>query len=467
MAERRALLVAASLALASLALFWPGYAMYDTVAQYGQVLSGHYADWHPPVMARLWAVLAWLLPGRGAAPMLVVPMALYWFGLGLLAGAAGGRTGAAVLAVGVLPPFLGWQGVVLKDAQLVGALLGATGLVAWWRLRGRRMPVAAGAAAALLLGYAVLVRANAVFAAVPLVLMLARWPRALIARAAVAVLLTGAVLAVSSPINHRLLGAERSGVERTEALYDLSGIAVRAGPGAIHVGLTPAEIGGLRDRACVRPYFWDPLGDEKRCNGTVERLRRIAPGPLYRLLADAALHHPLAYAAHRLAHLNSTTRWLVPLWWPGAAPPVHSEANDLGLVSPAKRAAAWQRAGGWIAETPLGWPVAWAVLAIGGVAVAARRAATPRRDLALALLVSALSLEASFAVLSIASDLRYHLWPMIATALGTVLLLGEASPTRREWLGVGGALLLAVAAGGVARAVLPTPPQSYVGMLGP
>ena len=35
--QRRWLLAAALLALASLALFWPGYAMYDTVAQYGQV----------------------------------------------------------------------------------------------------------------------------------------------------------------------------------------------------------------------------------------------------------------------------------------------------------------------------------------------------------------------------------------------------------------------------------------------
>ena len=463
MIERRLPLVAAALGLASLALFWPGYAMYDTVAQYGQVVSGRYVDWHPPAMARLWS----LLPGHGAAPMLVVQMALYWLGLGLLAGAAGGRTGAAVLAIGALPPFLGWQAVVLKDAQLVGALLAATGSIGWWRLRGRAVPVAAGTTAVLLLGYAMLVRANAVFAAVPLSLMLARRPRGPVARTAAAVVLIGAALAVSSPINHRLLGAGRSGVERTEAIYDLSGIAVRAGPGVDHVGLLPAETAEVRARACVRPYFWDPLGEEDRCNGTVERLRRLSPGRLYGLLADAVLHHPLAYAAHRLAHLNSTTRWLVPLWWPGAAPPVHSEANDLGLVSPAPGAAIWQRVGGWLAETPLGWPIAWAVLATGGAVVASRRAASPLRDLALALFVSALSLEASFAVLSIASDLRYHLWPMLAAALGTVLLLGEARPTRREWLVVGGALLLAVSAGGVARALLPVPPQSYRAMLGP
>ena len=39
------------------ALFWPGVPMYDTVAQYEQVLSNQVDDWHPPVMVRLWQVL--------------------------------------------------------------------------------------------------------------------------------------------------------------------------------------------------------------------------------------------------------------------------------------------------------------------------------------------------------------------------------------------------------------------------
>jgi len=79
--------------------------------------------------------------------------------------------------------------------------------------------------------------------------------------------------------------------------------------------------------------------------------------------------------------------------------------------------------------------------------------------------VSALALEASFAVLSIASDLRYHLWPMIATAVAVVLLADRAPP--RKILAVGAsALLLVVASGIVARIGLPPAPQTYAGMLG-
>lgn len=446
--------------VASVLLFWPGVAMYDTVAQYGQVLSGDYDDWHPPALARLWHLLAPI--GPGAVPMLVLQLAGYWSGLGLLAGAlvarGRGRAGVAVLGIGLWPAFLGWQGVVLKDAQMAGALLAATGMIGWWRLRGRPLPFAAVAAAGLLIGYATLVRANAVFATAPLVAMLlpfgGRW------RLAVALFGIGATLAVAPVVNHRLLGAATSGVERTEAIYDLAGIATRVAPGDPHAGLTAAEAREVAVRGCSRPYFWDPLGDPSRCNATVERLRQVPVGALYLTLADAALHHPLAYAAHRLAHLNSTERWLVPVRWPGAAPPKRSEPNDLGLRSPGAVARAWQELAGWLVERPAGWPVAWLVLAATGLAVARRG------SLAAALFVSALSGEASFAVLSIASDWRYHLWATVATALGLVLLVADRPPLGRA-VRIGGTVLaLVVAAGLVARATLPLPPQTYAGMLG-
>ena len=46
------------------ALFWPGVPMYDTVAQYRQVLGGPVDDWHPPVMVRLWQLLHWRVSVR-------------------------------------------------------------------------------------------------------------------------------------------------------------------------------------------------------------------------------------------------------------------------------------------------------------------------------------------------------------------------------------------------------------------
>jgi hypothetical protein len=453
------------LLVGSLALFWPGIAMYDSVGQFAQVLSGAYEDWHPPAMARMWSLFH-AAAGGTSEPMFVAQMALYWAGFGLIAAALArlgrGRMAAVVLAIGALPLFLGWQAVVLKDTQMLGAVLAACGAVAWWRLRGARVPIWALIVVAMLLAYATLVRANAVFATVPLAVMLfgtgRRWTRLALGLAGVA-----AVLMAAPILNHGPLGATSSGVERTEALYDLAGIAVRAPDTAI--GFTPVEAQALRVGHCVKPYFWDPLGEETRCAPLVARLQGQPAGQLYRLLVTAIIRHPLAYAAHRLAHFNSTERFLVPAGWPGAAPPPRSEPNDLGLGNPGAVARGWQIAARWMAETPLGWPIAWFTLAIIGLAVAVPRPAGAARDLALALLVSAVTLEASFGVLSIASDLRYHLWPMVGTALAMVLLWVDRRWSARA-LRLGGLALALVLAGGLmARLTLPPPPTSYRALL--
>ena len=463
---RTAIIAAAALSIASLALFWPGTAMYDTVAQYKQVLSGVYDDWHPPAMARVWAVLAPF--GPGATPMLVLQLATYWLGLGLIAAALArtGRTrsGIAVLAIGLLPPFLGWQGVVLKDAQLAGALLAAVGIIGWWRLVRRRLPGAMWTPVAMLLAYAVLVRANAVFIVVPLLVTLAPRPAHPLAKLVAGLVAVVLVLGLAPVVNHRLLRAQPSGVESTQALYDLAGIAARA-PGSDTTGLTRSETATVIARGCAKPFFWDPLGDEAHCGTTMARLRALPTATLYVTLASAALHHPIAYAGHRLAHLNSTDRWLVPFHWPSAAPPAASEPNTLGLANPGPGARAWEALTAVVVETPLGWPIAWIVVAITALAVSLSRPRDPVRDLATALLMSALALEASFAVLSIASDLRYHLWPMIATAVASVLLADRAPPRRILALGAG-VLILVVGSGIAARVLLPQPPQTYAGMLG-
>lgn len=456
--DLRPFMVAALSFGAALALFWPGFAEYDSVLQYGQALAGSYDDWHPPVMARLWALLIGVV-GPGAGPMLILQLGGYVFGLTLIAAASmrAGRPRAAlaVAAIGWWPPFLGWQGVILKDAQGVAALLAAVGIVAWYRLAGRAVPGWARLIVAVILLYALLVRANAVFAVAPLVAGLAA--TRMLPRVAIAGGLIVLTLALSPLVNHRLLRASPSGVERTQPFYDLAGIAARVG--ATDTGFTATEAQTLRSHRCVTPFFWDRLGEAPGCGAATVRMWNLPAGRLYRHWLKAVIAHPLAFAAHRLAHLNSTDRWWVPARWPGAAPPAGSEPNELGLGQPRRLAYHWQRIAGWLVETPLGWPVVWIALAALTLA-AGWRVAGPAAVLARALLVSALMLEASFAAISIASDLRYHLWAMIATGLALVLL-GRA-PWRRRWRTLLALVLAAViGVGGVARAVLPSPPQDY------
>ncbi|MEG3124594.1 hypothetical protein [Sphingomonas sp. GB1N7] len=454
---------ALALCVATLAICWPGVAMFDSVWQYQQALSGNYNDWHPPVMARLWALLHRL--GPGAAPMFLVQIALYWLGLGLwgVALARGGRgiAGVLVLAIGACPVFLGWQVTVLKDAQMAAAMLAATGLIAWWRLAGRTIPVAALVAAGVLLAYSVLVRSNAVFAVVPLAVMLTRWSgaRKLVVGFAGVVL----VLAVSPLINHRMFGAVQSGVTHAQPLYDMAGIAHFSQ--AVEIGgLLPEELALIETRHCYKPFFWDALADPRYCGVITERLETVDMGDVGTAWVRAILHHPLAYAEHRAGHLNMTWRFIVPTHVPSAAPPEGGEPNTIGLINPGKAHVTLARAGAWVAETPFGWPIVWIAVA-GGVMFAARGLAGAARDLALALAVSALVLEVSFAVISIASDLRYHLWAMIASALAAVLMAGYSIPRRALWIG-GATLALVVAAATTARLVLPPGPATYDAMLG-
>ncbi|HEY4032220.1 MAG TPA: hypothetical protein VGM25_17875 [Caulobacteraceae bacterium] len=457
------ILGAAMLLALSLTLFWPGVALFDAVLQYGQALSGRYDDWHPPIMAWLWRRL--LVFGPGAGAMLALQMTSYWLGLGLLAQAVGGRRALALLAIGAWPLFLGWQGAVLKDGQMTGALTLAAGLVGFWRLRGRRAPWPALLLAAALIAYASLVRANAVFSTVPLVALLlpASVPRAV--KAALVVVGVPAAILASQAINLGLLQAEPSGVQRVEAVWDLSAIAARTGDGA-SAGLGAGEVAALRANRCIKPLFWDPLSELPPCETAIQTLAKRPAGQLYVDLVKAMVRHPLAYLEWRLAHLNSTDRWLVGMNWPVGAAPVKSEPNTLGLAGPGHRdaVARWKAVADVAAETPLGWPIIWIALGLWGLWAALARPPDPRRDLALALLGSALCQEASFAALSISSDLRYHLWTMLAVALAWAIL-AQRPVTGRRWRLAAAVLAVLILSGLAARAVLPRSATAYAATL--
>jgi hypothetical protein len=447
------------------ALFWPGLAMYDTASQYDQVLSGDVDDWHPPIMVRLWQLLHPL--AAGTAPMFVLQAALYGLGFALIVAALvrRGRPWAALAtAVLALSPLLaGWQMVVIKDAQMQGALVAAVGIIAHYRLAGRRLPILALVVTAVLIIYATLVRANGVFVTVPLVLLLVSRPASLWRKAALAIGAILLVLLVSPPINHDLLGAEDSGVAKSQPLFDLAAIATATRD---PWPFTAAERAAIIRGHCVKSFFWDPLGDPTACGPVTARLNAEPQNRLYLDLAKAAASHPIAYVGHRLRHWNSTERWMVAPGLPDEGPPDEAEPNDLGLVTPSSPLMpAWQSVAAAEAATPLGWPIAWTVLALCLVPAAWRRRDEAAGSLALALLGSALVLEASFLVISIASDTRYHLWPMTAAPLALILLSDRISVRRRGSLVTAVVLALVILGGTLSRSVLPQAPDSYQGMV--
>ncbi len=449
--------VALGLAIAMVLVQWPGIAAYDTVKQYEQALAGVYDDWHPPVMAWLWSRLL-VMGAGGTGPMLLAQLGLYWVGLGLLgaglARSAAPRSAWLVLLAGLSPLVADWMLVVVKDSQMIGATVAATGIVGWYRLQKRAVPRAAAVLAGVLLTYAVLVRANSVFAVVPLAFSLLHWcgVRRWWARAVLMLVGTLLALLASNLVNHSLLGASRSHVERTLPLFDLVGIAHFA-PLSAPPGLSEDEWAEAERKQCYTPFYWDSFGDPKRCGELGDELvSPDGPSHLIRDWVTTIAAHPLAYAEHRLAHLNATLRVAMPVDEPSATAPTGSEPNPYGLGAPQTASSlVVHRIAAVFAETPLGSPAVWLVLAaaIGWTLHGSPR--QPARELGLALSLSACLMTASFAVVSIASDLRYHLWLMAATGLAAVML-SACRDVARGRLRIGLAIAAAAcAASAVAR----------------
>ncbi|MDH7639059.1 hypothetical protein [Sphingomonas oryzagri] len=456
------LLVAVLLACLSAALCWPGIAAYDATTQFTQAVTGQYDDWHPPIMARLWSLFlktgAW-----GTAPMLLVQLALFWSGLAMLAlGLRRARApvaGWCVLAIGLLPPVLDWMVVVDKDCQMIGALACATGLLALFRLAKRPVPWWAVAILAVLIGYALLLRANSVFGVMPLILVWSGWLglRRWWARVMLLFVATLAVIGVSGPINHGLLKADRSGVQYTLPIFDLAGIAHHAHLAAMP-GLTDADWAQAERLHCATPFYWDPFADPARCGpmGNVLVSDDDGPPPLFRSWTAAIIAHPLAYAEHRAAHLNSTLRIFTPADERSAAAPFTTPENLYGIGAKTTPASiALSRIAGSAEQTPIGVPAIWlvAALAIGWVLIGTPR--QPARSLALSLVLSAILMTASFAVVSIASDLRYHLWLILSTAFAAALLGGCRRVPRGRLAIAAGVLVVACVVSVVLRAGAP------------
>jgi hypothetical protein len=444
-------------------VFWPGISTYDTVFQYRQLTTNNIDDWHAPVMARVWQLLVPI--GDGTGPLFALQMLLYGVGFALLIGSLvrAGRpwTAFAVGSIAISPLLLGWQIIVMKDEQMLGALIAAFGIVAAYRLSGRQVPAFAVLIAALLLTYATLLRGNAVFATVPFALLLLPRPESWAFRSLVAIVGMAALLVFLPPVGRVLFDARPSPRMKTQPLFDLAGMAARTP--SEPWPFTPTERGQIVSRNCHHPFFWDPLGGRGPCADATARVRAWSTREISIALARKAAHHPLAYAEHRVAHWNMTQRLWVPSGLISAEPPSKTHPNDLGLLGPPIGVTKpWQRLAGMQAATPLGWPIVWTVMAFVLLPVAFRR-----RDnvgsLALALLGSAAILELSFLVVSIASELRYHLWPMTATAVAVLLLADRLRPAIK--LGLAITFLIVTIIGAIAREVLPRAPGTYRAMI--
>ncbi len=444
--RKRAGLLAAALiglsVLGSLA-YWPGLMIWDSVRQYDQALSGEFDDWHPPAMEWVWRL--WTAVWKGPAPMLVMQLAIYAAGLALLVRWAlrldGRRRALALAAVALLPVSVALMGEVIKDSLMTAVLILAAGL--WIGAepgagRWRR------ALAAVLVIVAATLRYNAFLAGAPLLIAMApaAWRDRPVKIAGLGLAASVALLA-AMPVANRLLGAEKSGVEYSLTIFDLGGIGYNSGQDAFPpmTGIAnPVAV----NRGCYTPRRWDSYAEwsDDPCPIHFDLVkqafedRRLSPRGWW---LKQIVAHPFAYAEHRLAHWNINAAFLVHKET-GRAVEVESAPNpwkfqtpDTFLVRAVDVLARASRL------TPLGWPACWMALALG---LAVLSPGLPSGRLVRPLALSGLLYGLGYAVFSVATDERYYLWTMTATAMASALAITD----RIDWRTIGPARLAAAGA---------------------
>jgi hypothetical protein len=423
---------AALLAVARLALGFPGQSGPDSAAQYAQVVAARFDDWHPPIMARLWSILRLVADGDG--PMFCFQLIGYWLGFGLIATALAraGRPRAAwaMLGVALFPSFLALDDNILGDVGMAVTFLAAFAALFWYRLQERDVPPAVATVALVLLIYGALVRSNAVFAVVPLFAYLVRpqWLRRPWQVLAVSLPVALALVPAADLVNQRLLHAQPLAPIRSLQIFDIAGIAFHSGDlAAFGPGnsFTHEEVA-----RCYAPTYWDRLAPWGECRffwnrlavsrdlqAAVETLDARAamgakPNPDLRDLWIAAIvRHPFAYAQHRLIHFAGAISRGASMGGEDRAAP---KPLYLVLYDWATAAAAWLLIGAGL---------------LVRLALVPARAPAPRRtpsiDAALALLLSALPYAFAYLVIGVATELRYMLWSIIAIFTAAVISLSE------------------------------------------
>jgi hypothetical protein len=428
------LLLVVALFAMNVFLHFPGRMDNDSKNQYAEAIAGRFTDWHPPVMAWLWSVLR--LVGDGPAPFLLLHLAAYWCGFGLLADgmrrAGHPRTALLVALAGAFPPFLYINAAVIKDVGMVAAWLVAVGLVFWFRVQQRKIPLALGLLIAALVAYGTLVRGNALFGLGPILLYAlapAHWLRG--TRLAIgAVVVAVLTLPVTQQINRHVFNAEPRDPAHSLFLFDLAGIAAHERDPALlepRATLRPGQLA-----SCYTPYWWDPFSPWGPCGDLVHRPDEhhatVGEG-LPAQWARTIVAHPVAYAIHRLKHFNSSVLFAVPLKHIRLAPGY--QGGDPAFA-PVEVFSEREIKLDLLRKNPFMWPVTW--LAWGAVLLALMSREKPTAPVLLArvLIVSALAYSGAYLVIGVATDFRYHYWTLIAILTATLAVLPQLAQRLRS-----------------------------------
>jgi hypothetical protein len=413
-----AALTAAGFAL-TVAAFYPGYMTNDAGYVYGFAKAGRYGDWQSPLMSLLWRLIDPIAPGPGSMFLLVA--ALYWLGFGIVGLTLARRTlalGAAVPVLGLVPPAfmllaMIWRDVLFGATWLVAAALAfaAAGQTA----RARMLPQAL---AVTLIGFGVLLRPTAMFAA-PLLTAYVIWPTRIEWKRSAILFLPAVVagFALIQVVYYGVLDVKREHPLHSLLVFDLGGITHFSGVNQFPVPWT-AEQTALLTAKCYDPDRWDTYWTMEPCSFVMRRLERpddaiFGTARLVESWRQAVVSQPLAYLRHRAAYMwkllagSNLTLELYHANDPARTPLARSRAFQAVLALHER-----------LKSTLLFRTGFWLLIAGAICALAWRRRETPPGAFAVGVTASAVAYVATFLPFGVAAEFRYGYWAVLAGLAG-------------------------------------------------
>ncbi|MDX1915332.1 MAG: hypothetical protein SFU55_07090 [Methylophilus sp.] len=435
---------------------FPGEMTPDSNNQYAEALSHSFTDLHPPMMAFLWS---FLIRFADAAPaMLAFHLVFHWLGLYCIA--AGlvkvEKKWAAllVLVAGFFPVLFFHNGFLHKDIGMASTFITAFGLIFYFKIQEKKVPILILLASVLLLVYGTLVRANGIFALGPLVIYMylnTHWQKKITVVLVCSVLVSVVALPLTQVFNKQVIGARMLQSTYPLFLFDIVGIAKHSND----LQVLPESVRFSKEDLdkCYTPFWWDPLSPWGECKQKTQRFGKESKvsaeelnkrGELKDVWVKAIALYPLAYLEHRLKVFNSELYFLVPAYhchYAVGCGVGQNIAHNIKLD--------------YLKNNFLFWPVFWLVLGLVLIALQSKASLNAQSIAARMLILSGVLYLLALSIIGIATVNRYAYWSILVILLGAILAypqLEQAAYKNKKWLLAGTVfLVLTVVAGLLSR----------------
>lgn len=397
---------------------WPGTIYWDSFVQYQEALNGEYTDWHPPVMAVLWRCLIMITGSAGsmmALNLMVLMMAFYllcrdmrWF--------------VAVPLVTVLffnPIFFGNIGIPWKDVQLAVIVIFTAAIQISCATRNLKPSNALITAMFVILIYGSFLRANAPFITAPLIISVFGLWKPISIWTITSGLLAALLILLTPLVNHKLIGAKPMFAVHSLQVFDIGGVSHNIQENLFPGNFSDTEIQKIKSE-CYSPYLWNDYAWGK-CSFVYDNVNKEQLSSAWK---KALIGNPSAYLSHRLEYFNNFIRFIGPFYpdwyYLPKLPGIESDSEVRDNYFMEKYLSFEEN----YPRQPWFIPFIWLSIAIGFFIASCTGSNERLNSVLNGLSFAAIAYVAGYALIGVASDVRYVFPSAYLTVASLICAIG-------------------------------------------